>query len=376
MTLIEGHDLLNGNGSFVNFIVLQALSDAQDPVTQGNTLGFLSATNQFRGQFETALKFSERMATLGRKLNVPMLESTGHAYTGLSLMTLGRFTDAETSVAQALRQPDLAASKMMASLTGMEPTTHALVTSCHTRWFLGYPDQALVQAHAVRAHAQAVGVPHNSCIADSVSMVMVRMLRGEPEQLMEASQAAFGLCEKYGHAQGQAYATRAMGVALCMLGQVAEGVAQIRQGIAALQATGSLMHLPETNRFLAEQCLAHGRLSEARVALDDAFHLVEPHNDRWWEAELYRIKGELLLAENAGDTASAEACFRKALEVARAQQAKSLELRAAISLARLLQKQDRSNEAREVLKPVHDWFTEGFDTKDLVDAKALLATLA
>jgi len=376
----RGHAHLRGySHAEVRVIVERAealLSDAQDPAAQIKALGFLWMANNFYGQSETAIRFSERLVTLGQKLKVPIVESNGHASKGLSLNMLGRFTEAEKSFGQAVQHSDLASSKMMASQGGLDPITYALVASSFTSWVLGYPDQALAKALAAQTQAQAVGEPQNLCLAAAVGMGMVWLLRREPQLVLEACRAGIKLCERYGHSHGQTMATWFMGVALCVLGRVEEGLALIRQGIEALQATGSLMNLAMSNGFLAEQCLAHGRVSEAHAALDAAFSFVEPLNNRWWEAELYRVKGELLLAGNAADTAGAEACFDKALEVARNQQAKSFELRAATSLARLWQKPGRSHEARAVLQPVYDWFTEGFDTPDLVDAKALLRSLA
>jgi len=265
---------------------------------------------------------------------------------------------------------------MMASLGGLDPVTYALVASCFTSWALGYPDQTLARAQAAQTQAQAVGEPQNSCLAAAVGMGLARLHRREPELLLETCQAAIELCERYGHSHGQTMATWFMGIALSMLGRAEEGLALAWRGIDALRASGSLVNLPHSNCHLAEQCLAHGRLSEAHAALDEAFSYVERQNNGWSEAELHRVKGELLLVENADDPAGAEACFHKALEVARNQQAKSPELRAATSLARLWQKQGRSHEARAVLQPVYDWFTEGFDTPDLIDAKALLRSLA
>jgi predicted ATPase len=168
------------------------------------------------------------------------------------------------------------------------------------------------------------------------------------------------------------------GWALVEQGQGEEGIAQIRQGLTAYRATGAEMARPYFLTLLAE---AHGKVGEAEqglAALGEALAQVEQTGERWYEAGLYRLKGELLLAQAGpkGKTEEVEQCFLQALAVARRQQAKSLELRAATSLARLWQQQGKHHEAHDTLSEIYGWFTEGFDTKDLQEAKALLDELS
>jgi predicted ATPase len=163
------------------------------------------------------------------------------------------------------------------------------------------------------------------------------------------------------------------GEALAMLGQVQEGMAQMREGMAASQSTDVRVYLPGTLRSLAEAQAKAGQPEEGLTTLAEALALVEQTDERHWEAELYRLKGELLLMQ--GDEAEAEASLHKAIEVARRQQAKSWELRATMSLCRLWRKQGRVDEACQMLAEIYGWFTEGFDTPDLKEAKALLEEL-
>jgi predicted ATPase len=149
-------------------------------------------------------------------------------------------------------------------------------------------------------------------------------------------------------------------------------MAQIRQGIAAWRGTGAVLLLPYFYTLLADVCGYLGHTAEGLQALAEASTVIEQHEDRWWEAEVCRLRGVLLLRQAVPQPEEAEACFQRALEVARRQQAKSLELRVAMSLARLWQQQDRRAEAHALLAPVYGWFTEGFDTVDLQEAKALL----
>jgi predicted ATPase len=165
------------------------------------------------------------------------------------------------------------------------------------------------------------------------------------------------------------------GWALVTQGEGAEGIAQMRQGLATYQATGGGVFRPAYLVLLAEAYANMGQTDEGLSVLAEALAVVEHSEERWWEAELYRVKGELLLRQAVPDEQEAEACLRHAFEVARHQQAKALELRAAMSLTRLWQQQGKRDEARVLLAPIYSWFTEGFDTTDLQEAQALLEKL-
>ena len=158
-----------------------------------------------------------------------------------------------------------------------------------------------------------------------------------------------------------------------MLGQVQEGIAQMREGMAALQSVGVRCYLPGTLCTLAEAQAKAGHPGEGLTTLAEVLALVEGTDERHWEAELYRLRAELLLTQ--GDETGAEASFHRAIEVARRQSARSWELRATVSLCRLWQGQGRMDEARQMLAEIYGWFTEGFDTPDLLEARALLDEL-
>jgi predicted ATPase len=166
------------------------------------------------------------------------------------------------------------------------------------------------------------------------------------------------------------------GWAQVMLGQGEEGLAQIHQGIAAVRATGAALFIPYLWTLVAEVADHLGRTEDALQALAEAHTLVEQFEERWLEAEICRLRGVLLLRQLGTPQEQAETWMRRALDVARRQQAKSLELRAAMSLARLWQQQGHCAEASELLTPIYGWFTEGFDTADLQEAKALLEGLS
>jgi predicted ATPase len=161
-----------------------------------------------------------------------------------------------------------------------------------------------------------------------------------------------------------------------MLGQEEEGLAQIHQGTAAVRATGAAAFIPYLWTLVAEVANHLGRTEDALQALAEAHTLVEQFEERWWEAEICRLRGVVLLRRPGTSQAEAEAWLQRALETARRQEAKSLELRAAMSLAKLWQSQSKHQEAYDLLAPVYNWFTEGFDTADLQEAKRLLGDLS
>jgi predicted ATPase len=159
-------------------------------------------------------------------------------------------------------------------------------------------------------------------------------------------------------------------------GQGDEGTTHIDRGLASYQATGSTRERLYYLALLAETFAQAGQISKGLQALDEGLATVAKSRARWWEAELYRLRGELLLRQAAAQPEEAEACFQQALAVAHRQQAKSWELRAAVSLSRLWQRQGKRSDALELLAPIYGWFTEGFDTADLQEAKALLEELS
>jgi predicted ATPase len=165
-------------------------------------------------------------------------------------------------------------------------------------------------------------------------------------------------------------------------GQAEEGLAQIRQGLATCQAIGAGLNQSYHLALLAEAYGKAGQTEDGLATLAEALTVVDKTEERFYEAELYRLKGELTLAQSSVQSLAssvqkeAEECFWKAIEIARKQQAKSLELRAVMSLARLWQQQGKKDNARQMLAEIYGWFTEGFDTKDLQEAKVLLQQLA
>jgi predicted ATPase len=204
----------------------------------------------------------------------------------------------------------------------------------------------------------------------------VYQLRRDVSAVHAQADATVALATEQGFTLWVAVGTTFRGWALAMQGQDETGLVQVRQGIAAERATGATLHAPYFYTLLADVCGHLGHPEDGLQALAEAYTLVEQHDERYWEAEVCRLRGVLLLRQPGTPQAEAETWLQRALDVARRQEAKSLELRAAMSLSRLWQQQGKQAEAQALLAPVYGWFTEGFDTADLQEAQALLADIS
>jgi predicted ATPase len=261
----------------------------------------------------------------------------------------------------------------LVALRGSDAGTSALAYHAWCLWCLGYPDQALKQSQEVLALARELGHPFSLADVLCYAGCLVNEARRDAVALKESAEELMRLAKEkvpVWLGAGIDYG----GQALAMMGQVEEGMAQVREGLAAYESVGIRFWLSGRLRFLAEAQSRVGHPEEGMTTLAEALTLVEETGERQWEAEIYRVRGELLLMQ--GDEAEAEGSFHKAIEVARRQQAKSWELRATVSLCRLWQEQGRREEARERLAEIYGWFSEGFDSADLVEARALLRELS
>jgi predicted ATPase len=184
------------------------------------------------------------------------------------------------------------------------------------------------------------------------------------------------IASEHGYAQQMVTGTIREGVRLAEQGQVEEGYALVRQGLAAWRHLGVQLRQPLMLALLADALLKAEHAEEGLRAVAEAIECVNRTGERWYEAELYRLKGELLRSQLSANDTEAEICFHQAISIAQSQSAKSWELRAAMSLARLWQRQGKRDEAWQLLHDVYSWFTEGLDTADLQDAKGLLDALS
>ena len=257
---------------------------------------------------------------------------------------------------------------------GVNPGVGCPSYAAQALWQLGYPDQALKRSNEALALAQ--GLSHSFSLAFAKVFVgYLCQFRREARAAQENAESAIALCAEHGLTNFLAWATIIRGWAMAEQGRSEEGVAQIQEGMVALRATGAELTRPRDLCFLAKACMEASCLDDGLSALSEALLAADEHETRNYEPEMHRLKGELLLRRDASNVADAEHCFQRAIEIARKQSAKSWELRATTSLARLMDKQGKRHEAHVMLAEIYGWFTEGFDTADLKDAKALLDQL-
>ncbi len=294
---------------------------------------------------------------------------------------LGQVVPARGHLEQALALYDAQQHGPLAFRYGHDVGTSALTFLSLTLWLLGYPDQAYQQSTAALTLAQALA--HANSLASTLAYTaMLRQFRREVRETHTQAEAALTFASTQQIPFWAAMGAILRGWALSRHGQGEVGIDQIREGLAAYQATGARYLRSYWLALLAETYGAVGRPAAGLAVLAEAFEAVHTHAEHYYEAELLRLKGELLLqsgVEQSGvsalPAAAAEPCFHQALTIARHQQARSLELRAAMSVSRLWQQQGKRAEAYELLAPIYGWFTEGFDTADLQEAKALLEEL-
>jgi predicted ATPase len=258
---------------------------------------------------------------------------------------------------------------------GFDPGVAGRTYTAMLLWLRGYPAQALVRLHETLVLAHEISHPYSLAFAHFWA-AWVSQVRRDVPAVHEHADAAVALATAQGFPLWTATGTGLRGWALAMEGQGEEGMAQVRQGIATWRATGAALFVPCFCTWLAEVAAHLGHPEDGLQALAEASTLVEQHEERYWEAEVCRLRGILLLRQTMPQPEEAETWLQRALDVARRQEANSLELRAAMSLARLWQRQGKRQEAYDLLAPIYGWFTEGFDTADLQEAKALLEELA
>jgi predicted ATPase len=331
----------------------------------------LYAVSFCRPRYPKALAYGEEFLRLAERVQGPAL--VGHTMVGTSLFWMGEL---EQALDYLRRSASLYAPEQHRPLTwvyGHEPGMYAEVYLSDTLWLLGYPDQALAHAAEVLRLGLAVAQAQSQAFA-LMSAALINQWRGDLQRMGELTEEGFALCAEQGLPLWLAYATTKRGWLKAERGEAAEGIAEMRRGIAGVRSTGAEIVLTVDLCMLAEQYGKAGRHGEGLAVVAEALALAEKGGERCWEAELYRVKGELLRGAGA-EASEAEASFRQAVEIARRQKAKSLELRAAVSLARLWQQQGKRAEAHKILADIYGWFTEGFETLDLKEAGGLLEEL-
>ena len=327
-----------------------------------------------RGELEQAQNLADELRHLGETKNEVMWKCFGLMYQGNVSCWLGKFSEGRAYYENALSLWDPKYSAFAAT-----PENPYVASLCHLSralLCLGHVDQA--RSRRDEAFAQARHLPLYNLVFVRVQAwwgIDWVIAGGKPEQTMlRSAEDVLAISREEGFSQWLAVGTILHGWCLGTTGQPAEGIQRLLKGITICRAAGVKIALPFCLMTLAEVCGQAGQPEEGLKRIVEAADLVETTKERWAEAEIHRMRGTLLLSMR--EDAAAEDSYRRALAVARQQQAKSFELRAAMSLARLWRDQGKVQQARELLAPVYGWFTEGFDTRDLKEAKALLEELA
>lgn len=345
-----------------------------------------------RAELETARNIAEEFLRLAERLPYPGLALRGHWALQMTFTHVGNFALALDHFEKALALYDPDQHRDDAFLYALNPGVAMPSFASWALWFMGLPDQAMIRSEQALALARELSEPHGLAHALFFASVLCQ-LRRNYRMVQEHADAVVALAREHGLALYHAMATLMQGWALSEQGKSTEAISQLRSGLAALDATGTSLVRPHFLGLLAQALAKVEQTEEALDFLNEAIRMVSNNGERYFEAELYRLKGELLFTqatsrelseedaseqrgpEDGTSLAGAEQCFQHSLAIARTQRAGSWHLRTAISLARLYRSQNQLREARSCLAQVYESFTEGFDTADLREAKALIQTI-
>jgi predicted ATPase len=321
----------------------------------------------------------EQVFGLAELTEEPLSVTMAHHMMGWLLVHSGEFAPALEHAKHVIDLDTPQRLHAVGVVYGIDYEVQCLSYISSALWFLGYPEQALKRSREALALAQELDHPYSLADAQLTGGALVHLLRRDLEPAQILAEESLTLASEHDFRYFAAQATVQRGRALAEQGQIEEGIAQLRQGLAYWESADIQYRRPTFLAWLAE---AYGKAEQTKQGLrvvDEALAQVERTGERYYEAELHRLKGELLVMRDEEAETSlhqAESCFQHAIEVARRQQAKSCELRAVMSLCRLWQRQGKKADAHQMLAEIYTWFTEGFDTADLIEAKTLLEELS
>jgi DNA-binding SARP family transcriptional activator/predicted ATPase len=351
-----------------NLYQIHGEEDQTIPVLAGLWISY-----HLRGEQTQAMVWAKRLEQGVKKLDNGWFHAIAQfALAGVSLFR-GDFTAVIKHAERGFHLSDPHQLHFQGVKLGYEPGIWAFGYWSQSLWFLGYPDQARMKVQEMLRLAYQFNQPISIGYALSMSTVL-HQLCGEVHLTLEQAAATIDYAQGKGLQQWIIHGRILAGWALAHGGRVEQGCEQIKEGIETWKAMGARLALTYYLLLLAETCTISGQIEEGLDAVAEALLIAQTGEESVWEAELYRRQGELLLLQGAGEQ-RVEACFRKALEIARSQQARSIELRAALSLNRLFQNQDQQANSRSQLDALYGWFAEGFDTADLRQAQKLLVSI-
>jgi predicted ATPase len=347
---------------------------SEDPLLLFSVLYAFWVTNFVAFDGDVCRDLAAQFLALAEKQRETVPIMVGHRLMGQSLLLTGNIAAGQGHLDQSIALYDPAEHRPLATRFGQDAGVSALAYRPWALWLLGYPDAAIRQAEDTVKMAREIGQASTLTLALTLTGKPY-VLCGNHVAVAAQAQELVVLAEEKGSLFWKAFGLINQGSVLALTSSTSDGIEMLISGIAAWRTTGATLHLP---LFLPDLARAHaelGQFEEAWRCIGEAMTAVETTKEKWCEAEIQRAAGEITLMSPEPDAAKAEAYFERAISVARAQEAKSWELRAATSLARLWCKQGRRGEARDLLAPIYGWFTEGLGTRDLKEAKALLAEL-
>jgi predicted ATPase len=324
---------------------------------------------------DLAREFAAQFLALAEKHGAPVPLIVGHRLTGVALMCTGNIAEGRTHFDHAIALYDPAEHRPLATRFGQDARVSVLSFRSLALCILGYSEAALADAEHALKDAREIGQAAtlmNALAYESMTHMHCGNYAAANAQLDEL----FALADEKGALLWKALEMVLQGRLLALTRKASDAVKMITSGIGALRSTGATLNVPLHLAYLATAYAELGQFADAWRSIGEAMTAVEATKESWCEAEVNRTAGEITLLSPEPDAAKSETYFDCALAIARQQQAKSWELRSAMSMARLWRDQGKPQQARELLAPVYGWFTEGFDTRDLKDAKALLKSLA
>jgi DNA-binding SARP family transcriptional activator/predicted ATPase len=340
---------------------------------RAQTLYGLQSVYVVQARLERVQMASDELHTLyQRSLGTELPPFAGMMLAGARLH-LGRVIEANAQFAEIIAEHDPDQLLHLQESQGSNYAAHARAWQSHALWCLGYPQQALSRGLDAVKLVQDLDQPFNQALV-SAYLALLQQLRADETVAREHAEQALALASKYQAPYYRAWAGILVSYVRALEQPNDELIGRLRGSIAEFKASGARLRLPYYLSLIAYVCGQAGRVEEGLASIDEALAEARTHNEHWWDAELHRLRGELLLMHGA-DTSDGEAALLRAIEIARSQQARSLELRATMTLARLWIAQHRSDDARQQLSDLYAWFTEGFDTPDLQAAQLLLAQL-
>jgi predicted ATPase len=346
-----------------------------DPPQLSPVLYSLYELYEYRGAFHRSRELGEQLLHLAHRWQDPTLLLGAYDARACTAFHLGAFAQVIEYTERGLSLYDLQQHGALASLYGKDLGASCGYWAAMALWFLGYPDQALERINEALTLAQELAHPYTVAVVHNRAAFLGQFLR-QSHVARQWAEAGTVMAAEHGFPRHVALGAILTGWALAMQGHGEEGIAQIRQGMVAYREVGMVMEDPYFLALLADAHAGLGQIAEGLAAVAAALTTLGSGRGFFCEAELHRQQGELLLRQVVPDEQQAEACFNRALAVARRQQAKSPELRGAMSLSRLWQRQGKRQAARQLLAEVYGWFTEGFETADLREAQALLEELS